>query len=144
MEYLEDNEEARMMAAEMFVDGNLARDIVDPEGEQEQEDNQQDLIQQQEEFDHADLEFVEQPADDAFEKSYKPIEVRPLEVLRQEAHRMDFYQRKVLEIAVKQARRLVKARSGKNPLPPPPLVIVDGRPARGSLPPSTSSRRWYS
>ena len=40
MEYLEDNEEARMMAAEMFVDGNLAGDIVDPEGEQEQEDNQ--------------------------------------------------------------------------------------------------------
>ena len=131
MEYLEDNEEARMMAAEMFVDGNLAGDIVDPEGEQEQEDNQQDLIQQQEEFDHADLEFVEQPADDAFEKSYKPIEVRPLEVLRQEARRMDFYQRKVLEIAVQQARRLVKARSGKNPLPPPPLVIVDGAAGSG-------------
>ena len=72
MEYLEDNEEARMMAAEMFVDGNLAGDIVDPEGEQEQEDNQQDLIRQQEEFDHADLEFVEQPADDAFKSPTGP------------------------------------------------------------------------
>ena len=39
MEYLEDNEEARMMAAEMFVDCNHAGDIMDPEGEQEQEDN---------------------------------------------------------------------------------------------------------
>ena len=131
MEYLEDNEEARMMAAEMFVDCNHAGDIVDPEGKQEQEDNQQDHIQQLEEFDYADLEFVEQPADDAFEKSYKPIEVRPLEVLREEARRMDFYQRKVLEKAVKQARRLVKARSGKNPLPTPPLVMVDGAAGSG-------------
>ena len=71
---------------------------MDPEGEQEQEDNQEGLIKQQEEFDHADLEFVQQATDDAFEKSYRPIKVSPLEVLRQEGHCINFYQRKRLEI----------------------------------------------
>ena len=131
MEYLEDNEEARMMAAEMFMDSNMAGEFIDPEGEQEQDDNVLDVIQQQEEFDYADPEFIDEPAEDAFEKAYRPIEVRPLEVLRTDARRMDYYQKVVLEMAVRQARGLVKARNGKNPLPTPPLVMVDGAAGSG-------------
>ena len=131
MEYLEDNEEARMMAAEMFVDSNMAGEFIDPEGEQEQDDNVLDVIQQQDDFDHADPEFIDEPAEDAFEKAYRPIQVRPLEVLRTDARRMDYYQKVVLEMAVRQARGLVKARNSKNPLPNPPLVMVDGAAGSG-------------
>ena len=120
-----------MMAVEMFMDSDLAGEFIDPEGEQEQDDNVLDVIQQQEEFDHVDPEFIEEPANDAFEKAYRPIEVRPLEVLRTDARRMDSYQRVVLEMAVRQARGLVKARNGKNPLPTPPLVMVDGAAGSG-------------
>ena len=57
MEFIEDNEEARLMASELFIDDNLTGEFMDPEGEQEIEDNRLDEFVQQEEFDHLDPEF---------------------------------------------------------------------------------------
>ncbi len=132
MEYLEDNEEARMMAAEMMIDNALTGEFWDPEGEQENEDNRQDTIMQQEEFEHLDPDYFEQPAENVFEKSFHPIEVRPLQELCKSAQRLDFYQRKVLELGIRHARSLVKARGGKNPPPSEaPLCMVDGAAGAG-------------
>ena len=131
MEYLEDNEEARMMAAEMMIDDALTGEFMDPEGEQENEDNRQDTIEQQEEFEHLDPDCLEIPAGDTFEKAFNPIEVRPLQQLRNDARKLDFFQRKVLEVGIKHARALVKARGGKNPLPSIPLCMVDGAAGAG-------------
>ena len=85
MEFLEDNEEARLMAAEMFIYDNLIGEFMNPEGEQEIEDNRIDEFIQQEEFEHIDPDYMQPPPEDNFEKSFRPIEVRPLEILCIEA-----------------------------------------------------------
>ena len=131
MEYLKDNEEARMMAAEMMVDDALTGEFMDPEGEQENEDNRQETFEQHEEFEHLDPDCFELPSEGAFEESFRPIEVRPLQQLRGDIKKLDFYQRKVLEVGVKYARGLIKARGGKNPLPIAPLCMVDGAAGAG-------------
>ena len=132
MEFLEDNEEARVMAAEMFIDNNLTGEFMDPEGEQENEEDRLDFIEQQADFQHLDPEFADNPPENVFEKQFKPIEVRPLQELRIEARKLDLYQRKVLEIGVKHARAIAKSRGGKNPLPETsPLVMVDGAAGSG-------------
>ena len=131
MEYLEDNEEARMMAADMLINDRLTGEFMDPEGEQEMEDNKQNDFEQQQEFDHLDPDFLEVPSEEIFEKSFRPIEVRPLPELCNHLRKLDFYQRKVLEVGVKHARGLVKAREGKNPIPPVPFCMVDGAAGAG-------------
>jgi ATP-dependent DNA helicase PIF1 len=131
MEFLEDNEEARMMSAEMMIDNALTGELMDPEGEQETEDNQLDTIMQHEEFQHLDPDCLEVPVVEAFERTFRPIEVRPLQQLRNDARKLDFFQRKVLEVGIKHARGLVKARGGKNPLPSVPLCMVDGAAGAG-------------
>ena len=135
MPYLEDTEQARMMAemAEQIIDYTMIGELMDPEGEQEKDENRIEIesIIQQDEFNHLDPEYVGPPSDDLFEKAYRPIEVRPLEDLRTSARMLDFYQRKVLEIGVKHARRLVKSRKGKNSAPKAPLCMVDGAAGSG-------------
>ena len=130
MEFLDGNEEARVMAADMIIDNNLTGAFMDPEGEQENEDNRLEDFPQQEEFEHLDPEYVEPPVD-VFDQAFHPIEVRPLDVLRELARKLDFYQRKVLEIGLRHARGLSKARDGRNPMPSSPLVMVDGAAGAG-------------
>ena len=61
MEFLQDNEEARMMAAEMLIDNALTGEFMDPEGEQDNEDNRLDEHIQCEELDHLDPDCLEVP-----------------------------------------------------------------------------------
>ena len=70
MEYIEDTEEARLLASEV-IDTTLTGDIMDPEGEQEMEDNRLDTFEAVEEFEHLDPDFLETPVE--FEKQYCPI-----------------------------------------------------------------------
>jgi hypothetical protein len=64
MEFVEDNEEARLMAAEMFIDNNLTGEFMNPQGEQENADDTLDNIIQQEEVQHLDPEYAETVAED--------------------------------------------------------------------------------
>ena len=118
MEFIEDTEEARLMASEM-VDNTITGEYMDPEGEQELEDNRLDILENLEEFEHLNPEFIHTQVE--FEKQHRPIDVRPLEELCQQARKLDFYQHKVLEMGIKHARALVKARSKSNPLPKAPF-----------------------
>ena len=132
MEYIEENEEARIRASEMFINNITTGESMDPQGEQENEDDRLDTVIQQEEFQYLDPEFSLANDDDAFEKSFRPIEVRPLQEIKKSAIRLYFYQRKVLEIGVRHARGIVKARGGKNPPPQlSPLIMVDGAAGAG-------------
>jgi hypothetical protein len=132
MEYLEDTEEARLMAAEMYIDNNLTGEFMDAEGEHEREENQLGEVLQQQDFDHLDPEFMVPPEEGVFEKAYRVIEVRQLEVIKPDVRRMDNNQKKVLEIGIRFARGLVKSRGGKNPPPSQaPLVMVDGAAGAG-------------
>ena len=128
MEFIEDTELARLLASEV-VDNAVTGEYMDPEGEQELEDNRLDVFEADQEFEHLDPHFLERPVE--FEKQYRPVDVRPLEELRFQARKLDFYQHKVLEIGIKHARALVKARVKSNPLPMAPLVMVDGAAGSG-------------
>ena len=131
MEFLDGNEEARAMAAEMIIEENLAGVLMDPEGEQEKEDNMLDELIQHEDFSHLDpTEYIE-PPEKVFDKAFRPIEVRPIDELHRASRRMDYNQRKVLEIGVRHARGLVKARGGANSPPSAPLLMVDGAAGAG-------------
>ena len=77
-------------------------------------------------FEHLDPEYS-LLNDDIFEPSFRPIEVRPLNEIKAKAKQLDFYQRKVLEIGIRHARSIAKARGGRNPPPhASPLIMVDG------------------
>ena len=106
---------------------------MDPEGEQEIEDNRVEEFVQQGDFEHLNPEYVEPPegAQHALANEFQPIEVRPLNDLRVHARKLDFYQKKVLEIGVRHARGIVKARSVRNPQPCSPLIMVDGAAGSG-------------
>ena len=125
MEYIEDTEHARLMASEV-IDNAVTGEYMDPEGEQELDDNRLDTFEAEDDLDPG---FLQTPVE--FEKQYRPIDVPPLEELRQQARSLDFYQHKVLEMGIKHARALVKARSKSNPLPKAPLLIVDGAAGSG-------------
>ena len=89
MEYLEDTEEARLMASEMIIDNNVTGIQLDPEGEQELDDNRLDTIETIGEFEHLDTEFVDKPTD-VFESQFRPITTRPLKELCKQAQKLDF------------------------------------------------------
>ena len=103
MEHLEHTEEARLMASEMMIDNAVTGEYLDPEGEQELEDNRLDTFETPHEFEHLDPQFLELPVENTFETQYRPISVRPLDELRQEARQLDFFQHKVLEMGIKHA-----------------------------------------
>ena len=119
------------MASEMMINNVMTGEYMDPEGEQELGDNTLDTFETLGEFEHLDPDYVEKPTEDIFEKSFRPITVRPLEELCKEAQKLDFYQQKVLHIGINHARNVVKARSGVNPLPIAPLCMIDGAAGSG-------------
>ena len=132
MEFLEGNEEARLMAAEMFINDELTGQHMDPEGVQEQADNQLDGTGLTEEYAHLDPGEYNQAPEGTFPMAFKEIQVRPLAQVCEDARKLDFYQRVVLEKAVRYARQLRMAECGKKPAPAnAPLVMVDGAAGAG-------------
>ena len=132
MEFLEDNEEARLMAAEMIRNDELTGQRIDPEGEQEQADNLLEGTEASEEFTHLDPEEYNEPPEGTFPATFQEIQVRPLDQVCEDARKLDFYQRVVLEKAVRYARQLRMAESGKSHVPiEAPLVMVDGAAGAG-------------
>ena len=127
MEFLEDNEEARLMAAEMILNNELTGQHMDPEGNQELGDNELNGREISEEFAHLDPEDYIQVPEGTFPIPFREIQVRPLAQVCEEARKLDLYQRVVLEKAVRYARQLRIAESGKKPPPTKaPLIMVDG------------------
>ena len=115
------------MAEELVIDNEKTGENLNPEVEQELDDNKLDVYEPIPDLAHLDPDQFE-----AYEnkeqrgKSFKPIEVRPLNVLNVIVRQLDYYQRKILDIATQHARNLVKARSQYCSLPKPPLLMVDG------------------
>ena len=134
MEFIEDNAAAMVLAAEAVIAqevADLVGDMMDPEGQQEHDDNEMDEIQPDDQFDHLNPDNLENSPQNLFAMEFRPIEVRPLLEIRKDVRRLDYYQRTVVEIAIRHARCFVKARCGVNPIPNPPLVMVDGAAGSG-------------
>jgi hypothetical protein len=58
--------------------------------------------------------------------TYKMIEIPSDNVLRTATRSLDEHQRMVLDIGIKYAKDIVKARKNGNPSPEPPMLMVHG------------------
>ena len=98
MEYLESNEEARYM--------------VEKIGEAIEHLNPDDL-------------FLSENIS-IYEKTYRPIEIDDMKVLREKTRKLDFYQRKTVERGIQFSRKVVKALKDKNQSPKSLGLVVQG------------------
>ena len=76
--------------------------------------------------DHANLKGDDENCENEVVPALRTIELPTDEELKSKTHRLDGFQRMVLDIAVKFAKDLVKARKPHNPRPKAPLLMVHG------------------
>ena len=131
MEHLENVEEARFMVEEYLRNEEKTAEIgenLDPENEQDIGDCLMEDHEMHPDFEHLDPFGLDDPAKDHVktEKTFKPINIGSIEELREQSKKLDFYQKFVLEVAIKFARRKMKALKPKNRRPTPPLLMVHG------------------
>ena len=127
MEHLESTEEARHMVEEAIHNIEDIGAVIDPTGEQENLDCEMEEVLLHPEFVQLNpQEFLDLEKSSNREKSYRPIKVDNIEVLKEKSRNLDFFQRKVIECAIKYTRKVVKALNVKNPPPLPPRIIVHG------------------
>ena len=132
MEYLESVEEARIMLAQVEneIDEFLAETAaaLDPQGEQDNDDCQEEGVMDHPDFLHLDPSLLGQETEEN-QKASSPfirIELSDVQDLHKEIANLDKYQREVVNISVKYARDLVKTRKAGNRPPVPPLLMVHG------------------
>ena len=79
-------------------------------------------------LEHLDPFGLDDPVKDHVktEKTFKPINIGCIEELREQSKKLDFYQKFVLEVAIKFARRKMKAVKPKDRRPTPPMLMVHG------------------
>ena len=128
MEHLESVEEAKF-----FVD-ELHKNQVLEVGEELDANNEQDDLECLEEdlVEHPDFTHLNPDELEAFEskttkkQTMRIIETGCVEELVTNSRKLDMYQRKVVEMGVRFARGIVKARSGGNRYPEPIQLMVHG------------------
>ena len=115
MEHLESNEESRYMVEEENKKLKEVGEAIDPEGEQEINDCENENLFMQPDFEHLnpdDLFLTESTA--KYEKTYRPIEIDGMKVLREKTRKLDFYQRKTVERGIQFSRKVLKALKDTN------------------------------
>ena len=131
MKHLENVEEARFMVDEYLKSEEKLKEVaidLDPENEQDIGECMMEENEMHPDFEHLDPSGLEDPCTDQVkkEKTFKPIDVGNIEELREQSRKMDFYQKFVIEIAIRFARGNIKALKPKNRRPIPPTVMVHG------------------
>ena len=127
MEHLENTEEARFMVEEAVNNKEETGAEMDPEGEQDNEECNMEEIMLHPDFVHLNpQEFLELEKRSNKEKTYRPIELDEIDVLKEKSRKLDFFQRKVIECGIRFARRVVKAIKVKNQAPNPPKMMIHG------------------
>ena len=129
MEHLESVEEARYMMEQATKEDDL-KDIgiqIDAALEQDQEDCQLEGLIEHPDYIHLDTDGIEQ-SDNGNVKTgiFKKIEIPSLSTLREETRKLDKFQREALNISIKYAKDLVKARRDGNNMPNPVYLTGHG------------------
>ena len=81
-----------------------------------------------------DSESLQKTVDDsnpATEGVYKHIEIQEGKILRERTDSLDEDQKCVIDIGITYAKDIIKFRTGKAPLPAPPLLVVQGSAGSG-------------
>ena len=116
MEYIDENEEARSKAAEIFINNDLTGEHMDPQGEQDRYECELDGQVMHPDFEHLNPDFLNlQNEKQVGERQFKPIEVDDINILCEKTRKLDFHQRKVVEKGINYARCLVKSQVPKKP-----------------------------
>ena len=142
MEFLIDVSEARHFAEEHQRNQETGEDL-DPQGQQEIDDCEYEGIIDHPDYPDLDLEALEQEVrKKANEKTYKTIELDSMDILMEKTRKMDYYQRKVLEVGIRYARNIIKATKSKNPMPTTPTFMVHGGAGSGKSTVINIVKQW--
>ena len=127
MEHLESTEEARYMVQEALDKNGEFGAALDPTGEQENDDCELEEMLMHPDYQHLDpTEYLTVEKSPQTEKTYRPIKVDDLNILKRNTRGLDLYQRKTIERGIRYARAVVKSRKTKNSPPAPAKVIGHG------------------
>ena len=143
MEHLESNEEARYMVEDANIKRQEMGELLDPEGEQEIEECNNETLFMHPEYEHLnpdELGLKENPG--KIEKVYRMIEIDEMHVLREKTRSLDFYQRKVVEKGIQFSRKIVKSLKEKNCPPKSVNVIVHGGAGTGKSTVINILKQW--
>ena len=126
MEHLEGVEEARYYVeqAKKEIDLTEIGKTLDPALEQENDDcNEEELVEHPDMI-HADPDQIMSREENCVTSIYRKIEIPNDTELKENTRSLDSYQREVINIGVKYAKGLVKARKEGNATPAAPLLMV--------------------
>ena len=132
MQHLESVEEARfnLEQAQLNTDMEKMGILLDPTLEQ---DNADCLLEGAEDnpeyfaFDPEDLAVNEEETNNTYKSTYRSFEISDGDTLKQRSRELDPDQRSILDIAIKYAKDIVKARDREgNMHPKPPAIIGHG------------------
>ena len=129
MEHLESVEEARLMVEQSTKELDI-NDIgiqMDVALEQDKSDCQFEGVTEHPEYIHMDTDGLELNDSKSNKASiFKRIEIPSISGLREETRKLDKFQREALNISIKYAKDLVKARRDGNGMPDPIYLIGHG------------------
>ena len=126
MEHLEGVEEARYYVEQAKKELDLTEigKTLDPALEQENDDcNEEELVEHPDMI-HADPDQIMSREENCVTSIYRKIEIPNDTELKENTRSLDSYQREVINIGVKYAKGLVKARKEGNATPAAPLLMV--------------------
>ena len=141
MEFLENVQEARYFAEENKRNEETEV-ILDPEGIQENDDCEYEGIINHPDYLEIDFEALEQEVKKKTMEKAKKFLFDDLEILMDKTRKLDFYQNKVVESAIKYSRGLVKHLKSKNSLPDPPKMMVHGGAGAGKSTVINVMKQW--
>ena len=123
MEHLESTEEARFMIQEALNNDDEVGAVLNPTGEQENDDCEMEEMLLHPDYQHLDPAEYLISEKNPVERTYRPITIDSIDLLKENTRKLDVYQRKVVERGVRYAREVVKSKSLKNP-PPKPVKLT--------------------
>ena len=142
MEFLEDVDEGKHFVRESTRNEEV-ENLLDPETINDIEDCEFEGIINHPDFPDFDIDILDTDVRrKKFEKTYRTIDVDNIEVLLEKTRKLDYFQKKVVEIGIRYARNLVKALKSKNSIPIPPWLTVLGGAGSGKSAAINVLKQW--
>ena len=128
MEHLEGVEEARYYVEQVQKELDMTEiaNRLDPALEQANADCDEEVIVEHPDFLHIDPGLVNTEEINKSSGIYKRIDIPNADDLKENTRSLDKYQREVVNIGIKYAKDIVKARKENNSSPTAPLLMVHG------------------
>ena len=142
MEFLDNVSEARHFAEEFQRNEQVGQEL-DPLGEQDQDDCEYEGVVEHPDFPNLVCEnFEDDFKRTKTETAYKLVEIDTMDVLMEKTRKLDYYQKKVVEIGIRYAKSVVKSLKTKNPLSDVPKLMVHGGAGSGKSTVINILKQW--